>query len=188
MNRRLFIRATLATTPLVATIPDFLLPKSDRAPKGFVAKAGEGRHHGHIQLTGVNANVQDVKVSGKDTNGDFALFEQTGLSPGRGVPLHIHPAQDELFRILDGEYHFQVGDEKYQLKAGDAIFLPRNVAHAWIQVSQTGKTLVLVQPAGKLEEFFVTMSGLQKPPTPDELAKHFADNEMKVVGPPMKLD
>ena len=188
MNRRTFIQATLATTPVVGMIPDFLLPKADRVSKGFVVKAGEGRHHGHIQLAGVNVNVQDVKVSGKDTNGDFALFEQTGLSPGRGVPLHIHPAQDELFRILDGEYHFQVGDEKHQLKAGDAIFLPRNVAHAWIQVSQTGRTLVLLQPAGKLEEFFLTMAGLKKPPTPEELAKHFADNEMKVVGPPMKLD
>ncbi len=188
MNRRTFIQATLAAAPVATTMPTLVPGKSDRAPKGFVAKAGEGRYHGHIQLTGVNVNIQDVKVSGKDTNGDFALFEQTGLSPGRGVPLHIHPAQDELFRILDGEYHFQVGDEKYRLKAGDAIFLPRNVAHAWIQVSQTGKTLVLVQPAGKLEEFFVTMSSLQKPPTPDELAKHFADNDMKIVGPPMKPD
>ena len=188
MNRRTFIQTTLATAPLVATNPAFESGKADRAPKGFVAKAGEGRYHGHIQLTGVNANIQDVKVSGKDTNGDFALFEQTGLSPGRGVPLHIHPAQDEIFRILDGEYHFQVGDEKHQLTAGDAIFLPRNVAHAWIQVSQTGKTLVLLQPAGKLEAFFLTMSGLKKPPTPEELAQHFADNEMRVVGPPMKLD
>lgn len=175
-------------TPVVATVPAFLLSKADRSPKAFVAKAGEGRYHGHIQLSGVNVNIQDVKVSGKDTDGDFAMFEQTGLSPGRGVPLHIHPAQDEIFRILEGEYHFQVGDEKHRLKAGDAIFLPRNVAHAWIQVSQTGKTLVMVQPAGKLEDFFVTMSGLQKPPTLEELAKHFSDNDMKVVGPPMKPD
>lgn len=188
MNRRTFIQTNLAAAPLVVANPAFRLGKADRSPKGFVAKAGEGRYHGHIQLTGVNANIQDVKVSGKDTDGDFALFEQTGLSPGRGVPLHIHPAQDEIFRILDGEYHFQVGDEKHQLKAGDTIFLPRNVAHAWIQVSQTGKTLVMVQPAGKLEAFFVTMSGLKTAPTPDELAQYFADNEMRVIGPPMKPD
>jgi quercetin dioxygenase-like cupin family protein len=188
MNRRTFIQATLATGPIAVTVPAFMPGKSNRSPKAFVAKAGEGRYHGHIQLSGVNVNIQDVKVSGKDTNGDFAMFEQTGLSPGRGVPLHIHPAQDEIFRILEGEYHFQVGDEKYQLKVGDAIFLPRNVAHAWIQVSLTGKTLVMVQPAGKLEEFFLTMASLKKQPTPQELAKHFMDNEMQIVGPPMKLD
>lgn len=186
MKRRKFIQTTLAAAPLAATIQGQLT--SDRSPKGFKVKAGEGRYHGHIQLKGVNVNIQDVKISGKDTNGDFAMFEQTGLSPKRGVPVHIHPFQDEIFTVLDGEYHFQVGDDKYQLTAGDTIFLPRKVAHAWTQVSERGRMTVIVQPAGKLEEFFVTMSARKEAPTPDELIKIFAAHDMQVVGPPLKVD
>lgn len=159
-----------------------------RKDKGFKIAAGEGRMHGHIQLKGVNVNVLDVKISGSDTDGDLAIFEQTSLSQGKGTPLHIHHNQDEVFYVLEGAYYFQVGDEKYNLNKGDSIFLPRKIAHAWTQVSEKGKMLVTLQPAGKLEDFFVTMSQLNHEPTQSEIAKIFADNEMQVVGPPLKLD
>ena len=159
-----------------------------RGEKGFKITAGEGRIHGHIQLKGVNANMLDVKISGSDTNGDLAIFEQTSLSQGKGTPLHVHPNQDEIFYVVDGAYKFLVGDAKYDLKIGDSIFLPRNVPHAWTQVAEKGKMIVVLQPAGKLESFFVTMAGMDHQPTQEEVAKVFADNEMKVVGPPLKID
>ncbi len=159
-----------------------------RKDKGFKIEAGEGRMHGHIQLKGVNVNILDVKISGSDTDGDLAIFEQTSLSQGKGTPLHIHHNQDEVFYVIEGAYYFQVGEEKYNLRQGDSIFLPRKVAHAWTQVSEKGKMLVTLQPAGKLEDFFVTMSQLNHEPTQSEIAKIFADNEMQVVGPPLKVD
>jgi quercetin dioxygenase-like cupin family protein len=160
----------------------------DQPGKGFKIGAGEGRLHGHMQLMGVNANILDLKVSGKDTNGGLAIFEQTSLSQGRGTPLHVHFKQDEVFYVLEGEYYFQVGNDKYRLKTGESIFLPRQVPHAWTQVSASGHMMVTLQPAGKLEEFFVTLSNLKTPPTPEELANIFAANEMKVVGPPLQID
>jgi hypothetical protein len=51
-----------------------------------------------------------------------------------------------------------------------------------------GKMTVILQPAGKMEEFFLTMSALDKLPTPQEMAKIFSDHEMQVVGPPIKVD
>lgn len=187
MNRNRFVAALTA----LSAMPTLALAGLKRviyADKGFKVSAGEGRKHGHLKLKGVNANVLDVKISGSDTNGGLAIFEQTSLSPGRGTPLHVHPAQDEVFYVLDGAYQFQVGDERYHLKTGDSIFLPRNVPHAWTQVAQTGKMLVVLQPAGKLEDFFVTMAGLDHEPSKDELAGVFRANEMQVVGPPLKVD
>jgi quercetin dioxygenase-like cupin family protein len=186
MQRRRFVQATLAALPFAAAAQG--QPKEAGPGKGFKAGAGEGRLHGHIQLKGVNANILDVKVSGKDTGGALAIFEQTSLSQGRGTPLHLHFAQDEVFYVLDGEYAFQVGDDKYRLKTGDSIFLPRQVPHAWTQISPRGKMTVTLQPAGKLEEFFVTLAALKTDPTPQELAQLFAANEMKVLGPPLKVD
>ena len=139
-------------------------------------------------MKGVNSNILDVKISGNDTDGNLAIFEQTSVSQGRGTPLHIHNAQDEIFYVIEGSYKFQVGDDKYDLTTGDSIFLPRKVAHAWTQVSEKGRMMVTMQPAGKLENFFVTMAALDHQPSQQEIAKIFSDNDMQVVGPPLKID
>lgn len=187
MKRNGFIAGLLALTtmPIWAFTPMEKITK--RKDKGFKISAGEGRLHGHIKLKGVNSNILDVKISGIDTDGDLAIFEQTSLSQGKGTPLHIHNAQDEIFYIIEGEYYFQVGDKKYNMTVGDSIFLPRKVPHAWTQRSSKGRMTVILQPAGKLEDFFVTMAALDHEPSANEIEKIFADNEMQVVGPPLKL-
>ena len=186
MKRSKFLLAVITSVPFAA-FANFKESKT-KDGKGFKVGAGEGRTHGHIQLKGVNSNIIDLKVSGKDTNGELAIFEQTGLSPNRGTPLHIHHNQDEIFNVISGEYHFIVGGEKFKLNAGDTIFLPRKVPHAWTQVSKKAKMNVIVQPAGKLEEFFVTMAAFKTEPTKEQVAKVFSDNGMQVVGPPLIVD
>lgn len=188
MKRNTFITSLLAVTIIPFIVKAKGLVRSFRNDKGFKINAGEGRIHGHIKLKGVNSNILDVKVSGSDTDGDLAIFEQTSLSQGKGTPLHIHHAQDEIFYVIEGSYYFQVGDEKFSLTTGDSIFLPRKVPHAWTQVSEKGKMTVTMQPAGKLEDFFVAVAALDHEPTPKEMEKLFADNEMQVVGPPLKIN
>jgi quercetin dioxygenase-like cupin family protein len=188
MNRNRFIASLIALaaapTVLFSQIQKNLYSKE----KGFKINSGEGRIHGHLKLKAVNSNILDVKVSGSDTNGELAIFEQTSLSQGKGTPLHIHDSQDEIFYVIEGAFYFQVGDEKFNLTIGDSIFLPRKVAHAWTQISEKGKMTVILQPAGKLENFFITMSQLDHEPTQSEIAKIFADNDMQVVGPPLKIE
>jgi quercetin dioxygenase-like cupin family protein len=183
-NRFLTTLTAIAIAPLTAMSKTYgFFARS----KAFKAKAGEGRIHGHIQLKGVNANILDVKISGSDTEGGIAIFEQTSLSKGRGTPLHVHPDQDEIFYVLEGDYRFKVGDETFDLSKGESIFLPRAVPHAWTQAAEKGKMLVVLQPAGKLENFFVTMAALKEEPDQETIKKIFADNEMQVVGPPLPL-
>src|SRR5688572_8627085 len=186
MKRSKFLVALTSLVPIAALgIPIGLNGRTD---KGFKVPAGEGKTHGHIKLKGVNTNILDLKVSGKDTNGELAIFEQTGLSPKKGTPLHVHHNQDEIFNVIEGEYHFIVGKDKFELTAGDTIFLPRKVPHAWTQVSQRAKMNVIVQPARKLEEFFVTMAAFKGEPTKEQVARIFSDNEMQIVGPPLIVD
>lgn len=187
MKRNRFIATILAVGFAPLAFGDQNQQNSPRLEKGFKIKKDEGRIHGHLKLKGVNSNILDLKVSGKDTNGDLAIFEQTSISQGRGTPLHVHQFQDEVFYVIEGEYYFQVGEEKYRLNVGDSIFLPRKVPHAWTQVSEKGKMTVTFQPAGKMEEFFVTMADLKDEPTAEEIAKVFADNGMQIVGPPLKV-
>ncbi len=187
MRRKNFILTTLAALPLIA----FSKIKSTitmRTVKGFKVNAGEARFGIHYKMKGITQNTLDIKISGKDTEGDLAVFDQTGLTSKGGPPLHIHFNQDEWFYIIEGEYLFQVGEEKYQMKAGDTIFLPRKVQHAFIQLTEKGKMIVSYLPAGKMEEFFAVTDKWTSPPTKAEIAKVFADHEMQVVGPPLKVD
>ncbi|MFT3934423.1 MAG: cupin domain-containing protein [Chitinophagaceae bacterium] len=185
MKRNKFILGLLSLSPVaaMANFRSFFL----REKKGFKVPAGESRNGEHLKMKGVTLNTLDLKVSGKDTDGDIAIFEQLGTTPKGGPPLHIHPFQDEMFYVIDGEYRFQVGDDSYELKSGDTIFLPRGIKHAFIQLTEKGKLIITYQPAGKIEDFFKTTSLWTSPPSQDEISKVFEDHDMKIVGPPLKV-
>jgi quercetin dioxygenase-like cupin family protein len=159
-----------------------------RTDTGFKVSLGEARFGKHYKMKGITLNTLDIKISAKDTDGDLAVFEQTGLTPNGGPPLHIHPFQDEWFYVLEGSYIFQVGENKYAMKAGDTIFLPRNIQHAFIQLSDKGKMLVSYLPAGKMEAFFEVTDSWTSPPGGNEIVKVFEEHDMIIVGPPLKVN
>ena len=187
MKRRTFILTTLAALPIFvfSKMKSIINIQTD---KGFKVNSGEARFGTHYKMKGVTTNTLDIKISGKDTENDLAVFEQTGLTPKGGPPLHIHTNQDEWFYVIEGEYLFQVGEDKYQMKAGDTIFLPRKVQHAFVQLTKKGKMIVSYLPAGKMEELFAVTDKWTSPPSKEEIAKVFADHEMLVVGAPLKVD
>ncbi|MDD2286160.1 MAG: cupin domain-containing protein [Paludibacter sp.] len=187
MKRRNFVISTLAAITSMAFV-QIRKVHAMRTNKGYRVASGEARFGTHYKMKGVTLNTLDIKISGKDTDGELAVFEQTGLTPNGGPPLHIHPYQDEWFYVVEGEYLFQVGDEKYRMKPGDTTFLPRNVPHAFVQVTEKAKTIVSYLPAGKMEAFFAATNKWASPPTEGEIRKVFADHEMEVVGPPLKID
>ena len=185
MERKNFILSTLLTLPLIAFTN---LKINLRSNKGFKVGSGEARFGKHFKMKGITINLLDTKISGKDTDNDLVVFEQTGLTQKGGPPLHIHPNQDEWFYIIEGEYIFQVGEDKYNLKSGDTIFLPRNVQHAFIQLTEKGKVIVSFLPAGKMESFFELTDSWTLSPTKEQIAKAFIDHDMKIVGQPLKID
>lgn len=186
MERRSFIASTLALTIVVASAEAMGIKNAYKSPKKRVfVKAGEDRFNEHIMYQGVNFN--DIKVSTKDTDGQFCVYEYVGLQKV-GPPLHIHLNQDEFFYIIEGSYLFQVGDERQTLKAGDTVFLPRNIPHTWLQLTDKGKLLYLTQPAGTMEAFFSKMSSFKTMPTQEEIGKIFAAHELRLVGPPLAAD
>jgi cupin superfamily acireductone dioxygenase involved in methionine salvage len=93
-----------------------------------------------------------------------------------------------MFYVIEGQYLYQVGEDKYEMKAGDTIFLPRNVPHTFVQLTEKGRLIVTFQPSGKMEEFFKKTSEWTSPPIQEEIAKVFEEHDMKVVGPPLKAE
>ena len=129
----------------------------------------------------------DLKVSGKDTNGHWAMFELHSRAK-TGPALHIHFDQDETVNILEGEYLYQIGDEKRQFKTGDTIFIPRGTPHAFLYLGEgTGRKLSMYQPANNIEEMFRKLGQL-KERTPENIQAAMMVNNSKVVGGILKAD
>lgn len=185
MKRKDFLLKSLLAAPAVAFGNTLAAQnKPSKKKQAFTVGAGKARFGDTVKFLGVHPN--DLKISSKDTNGQLSVFEYTGLDKV-GPMLHVHLHQDEIFTVTEGQYRFVVGEETHVLSAGETIFLPRGIAHTWIQLTDKGKLIYFLQPAGKMEEFFTLMNNLKERPTPEQLDKIHAAHGMKVMGPPLTL-
>lgn len=91
-------------------------------------------------------------ANGTDTGGQFSMFEAKGI-PGMEPPPHVHLHEDETYYLLEGEMLFRIGEQEVVGKAGDFVFLPRQVRHEFNVLSPHFRCLVGIYPAG-LEEYF----------------------------------
>ena len=74
-------------------------------------------------------NPQYHKVVGKETN--HQIFKWVDyLSPGSGIPPHIHSKEDEIFSVLSGEVEIMVDNKTTILKEGDMAYAPKNIVHS----------------------------------------------------------
>ena len=177
LERRTFLEA--AILPLIALGQSSAPQGSDR-----VVRVEHGVDRFGLQRTIAGANQIAYKVSGQDTKGGLFIFEQVSLRKG-GPPRHLHHSQEEWFYVMDGEYVFEVGEERMRLGPGDSLLAPRKMPHVWAYVGETpGKILIGFQPAGKMETFFQEAAKI-----PDFAAdqKLYRACEMEIVGPPLPL-
>lgn len=188
MNRNIFLKACLAATAyLTAPFAALAEIKRKRTEKGIRVNAGKDRFDKPITL--LEGDTFYTKVSTKDTDGDLYIFESTRNKKG-GPPLHYHYSQDEWWYILEGEFLFKVGEETFTAKAGDSVFGPRMVPHAFSKTNEgIGRLLMAFQPAGKMEEHFKAVSeGIYGKLSEEEKHKFRQKNGFEVVGPALTVD
>ncbi len=160
---------------------DSLHPTGEMLPTRRVA-AGEDRCG---ERRGLGISTIAFKVATPDAT-DLFIFENTFDAPG-GPPRHRHDDQDEWFYALDGEFHFEVGEERVRLLPGDSLLGPRRVPHVWAYVGGArGRILIAFTPAGAMEAFFrkVTQADAMLPQDPLLWRAH----GMELLGPPLALE
>ncbi|MDT8999486.1 cupin domain-containing protein [Paucibacter sp. APW11] len=162
-------------------MPSPLNETSPAAPQPCLVRAGHS-HEGAPLAVGADRWM--VNVPAAATGQALSVMSWQGHAPG-GPPLHLHPEQDEVFIVDEGEYRFQCGEAQFLLKAGDSIFLPRGVPHTFRQLGPVGRLRFLYTPAGQMEDFFAALSRLEGPPTPEAAHTLFAAHGMRVVAPPL---
>ena len=104
---------------------------SDTPMQEFWVGRGVDRLGGHL---GRGIGQVFFKVSTEDSHSSLLVVEMTHYAKG-GPDRHFHYDQDEWFYVVEGEYVFEVGQERIRLKPGDSVFGPHKVPHVWAFVS-----------------------------------------------------
>lgn len=82
-------------------------------------------------------------ITRSPSHGDPALQLTWTLQPGKpGPPVHVHPGDDEILRVLEGTARVKLGDELHLLPAGKSLRMPAGVPH---QIRGHGDTPLVVQ-------------------------------------------
>ena len=99
-------------------------------------------------------------IDGKTTNGAFSLVEHPLPPRALGAPLHTHRNEDEYSYIIEGRVGLQLGDDVLVAEAGDLVFKPRSIPHAfWNAGDEPARLLELISPAG-FENYFRELAPL----------------------------
>jgi quercetin dioxygenase-like cupin family protein len=92
------------------------------------------------------------KATAAETAGAFLMFEDVFVR-GKTTPLHLHPNEDEVIYVLDGELLVHVEGEEHRVGRGGLFVAPRGIPHAMMGVSEQTHILSLQVP-GTGEAFY----------------------------------
>jgi quercetin dioxygenase-like cupin family protein len=100
-------------------------------------------------------------ATSEETGGAFLLFEFVG-EQGKVTPVHIHPASDETFYVLEGEILLDLAGERRSLATGGVVVIPRGLPHAFMVTSPQSRLLTLQTPG--TDEAFYRLASEPAPP------------------------
>ena len=91
----------------------------------------------------VDVEAKDV-AAGKDTTIQVLISSKEGpnfalrkfsMQKGGGMPRHTNTVEHEQY-VLRGQAAITIGDDTYQVKTGDVVFIPEGAIHSY---QNTGK-------------------------------------------------
>jgi quercetin dioxygenase-like cupin family protein len=150
----------------------------------YIAQAAD-----HQQLEWLGGHPIEILLDGSNTAGQVTVV-RSHLAAGSSSPLHVHHREDEMFVLLRGEGLFWVGDECHEVGEGGAVFLPRDVPHAYHFTSPEVDLLTICTPSG-MEDFFRAAGRDLRTPRPEgwevsvaAMVEAAARGGQEILGPP----
>ena len=162
-------------------------------PAAICRRAGTGR------ATWALSSLFESLLTPEESGASLGISLVT-QPPGVATPLHRHTKEAEAFYLLDGTMTYRAGEETFHATAGDFIWLPQGMPHAFRVTGATPvRYLGLVDPGhlfGLYDEVGRPATDRTLPgPDADVLAEEVASwmqlahqYGIEVVGPPLSAD
>jgi quercetin dioxygenase-like cupin family protein len=140
-----------------------------------------------------------IRATGRETRGEPCTVEMT-VRPGGGVFVaHVHPSQEERFRVLDGTVEVAVDGRTVRAAAGDEVVAAPGQAHSWRNAGPDEARLVIeLRPALRFDAFLDDAFRLARAGKTDASGRvrplHWARvgrryrAEFRLPGPPLLYD
>lgn len=93
------------------------------------------------------------KVTSEQSDGALCVFEHTA-GRGKRTPLHLHPNEDEIAYVFEGELLLHIDGVERTAQAGTVVCIPRGTPHAFLVTSELARSLWVVTPGGAMETFY----------------------------------
>jgi quercetin dioxygenase-like cupin family protein len=126
-------------------------------------------------------------VTTRESGGDLHEMRATYQPDSPFPPAHLHPHQEETFRVESGRLEFELEDDTRTIAPGETLVLPAGTAHRARNPSSDTEAVVLWQtrPALRSGEFFATAYRLSRPDLLDQalLARTFRNEFRPVMRP-----
>jgi quercetin dioxygenase-like cupin family protein len=116
-------------------------PYTVKAGRPYAIQAGQGWTY---NMDGV---AFTVKAGELGRGRRLAVVEYT-TRRGEEPPDHTHGTEDEIFYVLEGAVGFRCGDERFEVRDGGFVFLPRGIEHGYaIRSDGDVRLLTITSPA-----------------------------------------
>lgn len=81
---------------------------------------------------------------GPEEGPNFAM-RRFVMEPGGGIPLHTNKVEHEQY-VLSGRAKIVIGEETYEVKKDDAVFIPAGVPHSYEVLGQESFEFLCMVP------------------------------------------
>ncbi|WP_108658832.1 cupin domain-containing protein [Acuticoccus kandeliae] len=122
-----------------------------------------------------------------EASSDALTIIETVNAPGFGPPLHRH-RETEIFRVLEGRYLYQRGEERFIAEEGDVVTVPGGTPHAFRNITdRPARQFILIMPAFDAVGFFTGLGDIMKGGRPDRATLNaFGERwQVEFLGPPL---
>ena len=102
----------------------------------------------------------------------------------------MHHKQEETIHVLKGRYKIQIGEDSFTCEEGGFAYLPSEVPHAFLNLTdEPGEVIVVYTPGGG-HKFYEELGPATRSGTADRtaIAAIFEKYDMTLLGPPLSPD
>lgn len=147
--------------------------------RAIVRRVGEGTTNQTFDLQRI------FLVRSDEAKGAFSHWIEN-VPPGAGPPMHVHHREQEMFRVLAGQFRFWCTGEVQDLTDGDTVLIPKGAPHTFKNIGPGEGQLLITLTPGDGDGFFLEVERLGLTPSRDmpqivEIAGRYG---VEFVGPP----
>ena len=129
-----------------------------------------------------NLAIDILAGRGKDP---FTVMRMT-VPPDGGVPSHQSPDEDKLFVVLAGSLRFHVGDEFFDVGAGEQIAVGKGDTHGFVNVTAKPALHLIITSPARHDELLTALSKLPDPHAPGAMDEICRIYNQRIIAEPRR--